>query len=93
LKTIWEKEAPVTKREVTEKVGLTSRSTGVHLFALGKMELVGKSEDIYRITERGKEAIGFPLINEETAKNILRETPREGSFHFYTEIDRPLGVS
>jgi DNA-binding transcriptional ArsR family regulator len=92
LRIIWETENPVTTQEISEKMGLKARSVNMHLLGLRKAGLTIMSGGGYVITAEGKEIIGFPKIDEETAEKILSKIPQENAFYFYTGIDLPLGV-
>ena len=91
---LWETGKPINLREISEKVELKVRSVNMHLLGLTKMGYVSKSEEgYYTITDSGKEAIGFPKVDKDFAKKVLSKTPPEKSFHFYSGIDQPTGIS
>ena len=93
LRAIWEGGNPVTIQEIVGKTGLKTRSVNMYLQNLRRERLVEASGIGFIITEKGKEAIGFPKIDESRAQEILRKTLPENAFHFYTEINQPLSVS
>ena len=77
LKIIWQTGNPITTQEISEKMGLKARSANMHLLGLRKAGLTIMSGGGYVITAEGKEIIGFPKIDEETAENyneLLGET-------------------
>lgn len=92
LRTIWESEKPITKRELSVKMGLKPRAIHMHLLSLEKEDFVKVSEEGYLLTEEGKNIIGFPKIDREKAKEILRTIAPENVFQFYADIDRPLRI-
>jgi hypothetical protein len=94
LGLLWESEAPLDSRGVSEKMGLKIRSVNMHLSALNSLGCVSKSENgYYSITECGREAIGFPKADRDFAEKVLRETLPEKAFHFYSGIGQPMGIS
>jgi hypothetical protein len=46
----------------------------------------------YTITVKGKRILGFPEISRGKADEILASLPMEKSFHFYTDIGKPLNI-
>ena len=46
----------------------------------------------YAITNNGKQAIGLPLVEKDSAQNILGSLFLEEAFHFYYDIDQHSGV-
>ena len=87
LNRIWEMRDPVTPQEISEKTGLNHQSVNMCLQNLRREGLVTASGDGFIITEKGKEAIGFPKIDEKEAQEILRKTLPENAFYFYVEVD------
>lgn len=75
-------------------MGLKGRSANMHLLGLIRLGYVLKSEDgYYTITESGREAIGFPKVDQNFAEKVLSKTPPQKAFHFYNGIDQPTGIS
>jgi hypothetical protein len=65
----------------------------MHIIGLNRMEYVTTPEKgYYVITEKGKNALGFPEINGEKAQQILGYLPIGKSFHFYADVGKPLNV-
>ena len=93
LRIIWEIENPATAQEISVKTGLKRRAVNTYLLGLRRAGFVTMSGDCYVITEKGKESIGLPKINKEMAEKILSKKPTENAFHFYTEVNQPLGLS
>jgi predicted transcriptional regulator len=93
LNRLWEMSDPVTLQEISEKTGLNHQSANMRLQNLRSEGLVTASGDGFIITEKGKEAIGFPKIDEKEAQEILRKTLPENAFYFYAEVDQPSGLS
>lgn len=92
LEIVWGKGTPVTSAEISKKIGVNVRSVNVHLWSLRREGLVLLSEGGWIISAQGKEAIGFPKIDEKLSKKILSKTPLDAAFQFYTGIDQPLGT-
>ncbi len=77
LKIIWETKNPVTAQEISEKMGLAVSFANRRLTGLRKAGFVATSRGGYVITEGGKETMGFPKIDEKTARKILQKISRE----------------
>ena len=93
LSLMWEAEKPITLKEVSEKIGCKARSANMHLLGLVKLGHVSKSKKgYYRITNSGREAIGFPKINKRFAEKALSKPSAEKAFHFFRGIDQPTGI-
>jgi len=94
LVNLWASENPLTLQTISEKAGLTPSSTMGYLLGLIKAEYVCVPEKHqYAITILGKKALGLPKTNKELAEKILCSVPKEKAFHFYNDIDQPLGIS
>ncbi len=93
LETIWMLNRPVKPMEVAKEVGLSFPTVMMHVVGLAKMGYVSAVEKgYYAITEKGREALGLPIINIEKARQILDYVPAEKAFYFYVDIGKPLGV-
>lgn len=80
-------------QEIAEKAGLTSSSTMGYLLGLIKAKYVSvPQKHSYAITVLGKQAIGLPKVDKGLAAKILSSLPLESAFHFYYDIDQPIGV-
>jgi len=93
LDLLWRTESPVSLKEVSQNIGLKGRSTNMHVLGLAKMGLARKTEAGYVLTDYGREALGFPKVDEAFAKKILGKTPPEKAFRFYYGIHQPAGIS
>lgn len=93
LNRIWEIRNPVTIQEISDKAGLNRQTVNIRLQSLRRDGFVTASGGGFLISEKGREVIGFPKIDEKKAQEILRKTPLENAFYFYTEVNQPLGVS
>lgn len=94
LEILWLADGPVHLKDISREVNLGTRSVNMHLLNLkrdGYVEALGSG--LYTITDLGKEALGFPRMSKDLASKILREVPYEVAFHFYREVDRPIGLS
>jgi DNA-binding transcriptional ArsR family regulator len=93
LETIWMLNKPVKPVEVAEEVGLSFPTVMMHVVGLTRMGYVKAVEKgYYTITDKGREALGLPMINGEKARQILSYVPAEKAFYFYTDIGKPLGI-
>ncbi len=93
LETIWMLNKPVKPAEVAEEVGLGFPTVMMHVVGLAKMGYVKAAEKgYYTITDKGREALGLPIISGEKARQILAYVPADKAFYFYADIGKPLGV-
>ncbi|MBS7636394.1 hypothetical protein KEJ37_03475 [Candidatus Bathyarchaeota archaeon] len=93
LENIWMLNKPVKPMEVAGEVGLGFPTVMMHIVGLAKMGYVKAVEKgYYAITEKGREALGLPTINEGKARQILEYVPADKAFYFYVDIGKPLGV-
>ncbi|MEM3616387.1 MAG: DUF5752 family protein [Candidatus Bathyarchaeia archaeon] len=93
LETIWLLNKPVKPMEVAEEVGLGFPTVMMHVVGLAKIGYVRAVEKgYYVITNKGREALGLPIINGEKARQILEYVPADKAFYFYVDIGKPLGV-
>ncbi|MEM3641504.1 MAG: hypothetical protein QXH37_06260, partial [Candidatus Bathyarchaeia archaeon] len=84
---------PVKPMEVAEEVGLGFPTVMMHVVGLAKMGYVKTVEKgYYTITEKGREALGLPIVNGEKARQILEYVPADKAFYFYVDIGKSLGV-
>jgi len=93
LETVWMLGKPVKPAEVASEVGLSFPTVMMHMIGLAKMGYIGTVEkSYYAVTKKGLEALGFPEVNREKAKQILAYVPAEKAFHFYVDIGKPLHI-
>ncbi|MGC8939108.1 MAG: winged helix-turn-helix domain-containing protein [Candidatus Bathyarchaeia archaeon] len=93
LEAMWVSERPVKVTEITKEVGLGFRSVWMHIMQLARLGYVQSMEDgSYKLTEKGRKALGFPEIDNAKAAEILAYLPLEKSFHFYVDVGRPLNI-
>ncbi|HIE14696.1 TPA: transcriptional regulator [Candidatus Bathyarchaeota archaeon] len=91
---LWKSEKPLTLKDIVESTGIKGRSVNMHLLWLRRVGYVSAvRKGLYSITDTGKEKIGFPKMTPERAKFILRNVSFKESFHFYLDINKPLGIS
>ncbi len=84
---------PISLGQIAEEIGLKVRSANMYLLGLRKAGYVSRTESgYYALTDLGKEAIELPKVEEALAKNILSKTSVEKAFHFYNDINYPLGI-
>ncbi|MEM3627119.1 MAG: DUF5752 family protein [Candidatus Bathyarchaeia archaeon] len=93
LETMWMLEKPAKATEIAKETGLGFPSVMMHIIGLTRMGYAASPEKgYYTITLKGKGVLGFPEINREKAYEILAPMPLEKSFHFYTDIGKPLNI-
>ena len=93
LKVLSDAGDPMKLQDVAKETGLSVSSAVMHLLWLGKAGYVstpGKS--YYIVTESAKEVVAAPKVDTKQVSQILRELPLDKAFHFYTGIDRYMGV-
>ena len=93
LETVWESKSPLNSKQISDKTGLQPLSLIKHLKALRQEELVSAIEGNYTITAKGKEKLGFPIIDKMKAEKILSQLPVEKAFFFYADVNQPLRIS
>ncbi len=94
LRLLWEVDSPMSRREIAQRTGTKARSANMHLLWLrrgGCVSFSGSSN--ITLTETGREALGFPKVDENLAGKVFATTSPEKAFYFYTGIDQPLGAS
>lgn len=93
LETMWILDKPAKAKEIAEEIGLGFPSVMMHIIGLMRMGYVkAPQKGQYVITEKGKRALGFPVIDREKAEEILAPLPKEKFFSFYVDIGKPLGI-
>lgn len=85
---------PMGLKEIVKETDLKIRSANMHLLGLRRAGYVFTPEKgSYLLTDSGKEMIGFPRVDEELARKILRKLPPRNAFYFYLDIGKPLGIN
>jgi len=93
LETMWAIDKPVKPSEIAREIGQSFPSTMMHIIGLNRMGYASSPEKgYYVVTEKGKEALGFPKVDKMKAKAILANLAPEKSFRFYADIGRPLDI-
>ncbi|MFZ7138661.1 MAG: DUF5752 family protein [archaeon] len=93
LVDLWAAGNPLTLQIISEKTGLPPSSAMGYLLGLIKAEYVCVPEKHqYAITVLGKQALGLPKTDKALADRILTPVTVDKAFHFYNEVDQPLGV-
>ncbi|MEM1530622.1 MAG: DUF5752 family protein [Candidatus Bathyarchaeia archaeon] len=93
LEFLWRINRPASLREISDGVGVKIRCVNMHIINLRRNNYVTKTgEGLYALTDLGKEALGFPRVNKESAERILSRVPYALAFHFYSELDKPLMI-
>jgi DNA-binding transcriptional ArsR family regulator len=93
LETMLLHDKPARAVQIAKESEKKFPSVMMHLIGLTRMGYANSPEKgQYVITERGKEALGIPEIDKETAIAILADTPEDRAFHFYVDIGKPLSL-
>ncbi len=93
LETMWLLDRADKAINIAEEVGLDFPPVMMHIIGLTKMGYVKTpTKGYYVITENGKNALGFPEVDDEKAEQILEFLPVEKSFYFYADVGKPLGI-
>lgn len=93
LEALWEAEKPLRPKEAAQMTGLGTSSLTMHLLWLKKSgHVFTPQQGHYSLTQKGKEALGMPKIDKETARGILSRVTVEKAFHFYTGISQHTGI-
>ena len=93
LETMLLHDKPVKVAQIAAETGKKFPAVMMHIIGLTRMGYANSPEKgLYAITERGKNALGIPEIDKETAKAILADMPQDKAFHFYAGIGQPLSL-
>lgn len=93
LENLLLQDVAVKPAQIAEEIGEKFPQTMMHIIGLSRMGYAHSPEKgLYKITEKGKNALGLPEINPEKAKQILAQTPEGKFFHFYASIGKPLNT-
>ena len=85
-------DKPAKAIRIANEVNKEFPSIMMHIIGLTRMGYITSPEKgLYSLTEKGKNYLGIPEINEENAKKALAE-PHNQSFHFYADIGKPLSL-
>lgn len=94
LELLWLADKPVHLKDISKEVNLGTRSVNMHLINLRKSGYVrALGGGLYTLTDLGREALGFPKMNKNLVMKILSDLPNGMAFHFYREVNKPLGIS
>jgi DNA-binding transcriptional ArsR family regulator len=92
LKVLSHAGDPMKLQDIAKETGLSVSSAVMHLLWLGKAGYVSTPrKSYYIVTESGK-VVAAPKVDTRQVAQILRELPLDKAFHFYTGIDRYMGV-
>jgi hypothetical protein len=84
---------PLKPKEISESMKFNFPTLMMHLVGLKKLGYVEcPKEGYYFITEKGKEALGFPPLTQQLAWSLLSPLPNEKAFYFFSGIGNYLGV-
>jgi DNA-binding transcriptional ArsR family regulator len=93
LQALTSYDKPVKAAQVAKVIGKAVPSVQMHLIGLTKMGSVDSPEKgCYKISTKGKKALGLSQVTKEHAKAILAETSQEKAFQFYKAIDEPTDI-
>jgi DNA-binding transcriptional ArsR family regulator len=91
LETLLLHDKPTKAAQIAKESEKKFPAIMVHFIWLTRMGYAHSPEKgLYVITEKGKNALGIPAIDKETAKAILADTPQDKAFHFYADMGKPL---
>lgn len=83
LEIIWMLNKPVKPIEVAKEVRMSFPTVMMHVVGLVKMGYVKAMEKgYYAITNKGREALGFPIINGRKLGRFWRMCQRKKPFTF-----------
>lgn len=86
-------EKPMKAVEIAKESKREFPPVMMHLLGLVRMGYVSSPEKgEYIITEKGKQALGIPVVNKEKAAAILAYSPHDKTFNFYVGIGKPLNL-
>ncbi|MCW4009780.1 MAG: DUF5752 family protein [Candidatus Bathyarchaeota archaeon] len=86
-------EKPVKAVEIAGETGKERPAVQMHLIGLVRMGYAeSPAKGCYLISENGKKALGLPQVTKDLALKILGQTPHNKTFHFYTDIGKPLNI-
>jgi hypothetical protein len=86
-------DKPERAVQIAKGSGNDFKPVMMHLIGLARMGFITSPEKgQYKITSKGKNALGIPETTQECAKQLLSKTLQEKTFHFYADIEKPLGI-
>lgn len=93
LESLLLSDNSVKPAQIATETGNQLNSTMMHLIWLVRVGYaVAPEKGQYRITDKGKKALGIPEINREVAMSILAQSQKEKAFHFYADVEKPLSL-
>ena len=93
LQSLLLSDNPIKPAQIATETGSQLNSTMMHLIWLVRVGYaVAPEKGQYRITDKGKKALGIPEITRETAVSILTQSQKEKAFHFYADVEKPLNL-
>ena len=86
-------DKPERAVQIAKGSGNDFKPVMMHLIGLARMGFITSPEKgQYKITSKGKNALGIPETTQECAKQLLSKTLQEKAFHFYAGIGKPLNT-
>jgi len=86
-------EKPMKIAEVAKEAQKEPKMVRMHILGLIRMQyVVAPEKGQYKITEKGRQALGVPETNKEKAEAILAYEPHDKAFHFYCDVGKPLSL-
>ena len=93
LESMFLEDRPARAALIAKDSGNEFRVAMMHLLDLTRKGYVFSPEKgLYAITDKGKKALSPMEITVDKARELVGHLPREKAFHFYTAIEKPLGV-
>jgi len=93
LEIILLQDKPTKAVDIAKGTQMEFPPVMMHLLGLVRLGYVSLPEKgQYAITQKGKEALGIPVVSKEKATAILSYAPHDKAFDFYCDIGKPLNV-
>jgi len=86
-------DKPERAVQIAKGSGNDFKPVMMHLIGLARMGFITSPEKgQYKITSKGKNALGILETTQECAKQLLSKTLQEKAFHFYAGVGKPLNT-
>lgn len=92
LEELWKASVPIRPKKLSERMGFSFPALMMHLIGLKRLGYVRSENGYYSITNDGRKALNFPVLNFNLAKKLLSPVPKEKAFYFFKGIGNYLGV-
>ena len=93
LEALFLYDDPVKAAQISKDTGKDRRVVQMHLIGLVRMDYAETpKKGLYVVSMKGKEELGLREVTKEKALTIMAKNPPGKSFHFYSEVGKPLNV-